>query len=85
MSSFNDSLARCEQAAHHTGRSEMLMETSRVICTQIEAINEKITARTLELNEDRAFTGYIFDDIQLVELRAMRSALDETQKKILSL
>jgi len=85
MSSFNESMARVEQAAHHTGRSEMGMEVSRLLYFQIEAVNDRITARTLELNQDTTFTGYISDDVKLKELIAMREVLDSVHVKVLSL
>ena len=85
MSSFNESMERVEQAAHHTGRSEMGMEVSRLLYFQIQAVNDRITARTLELNKDTTFTGYISDDVKLKELIAMREVLDSVHVKVLSL
>jgi hypothetical protein len=48
-------------------------------------VNDRITARTLELNKDTSFTGYISDDVKLKELIAMREVLDSVHVKVLSL
>ncbi|MDA8959093.1 hypothetical protein N9F11_01595 [Akkermansiaceae bacterium] len=85
MSSLDKSLERLEQAAHHRGRSEFCMEASRILYDRIMLINELITSRTLELTTDVNFKGYISNDVRLLELRAMRDALDDMHEQIIEL
>ncbi len=58
MSSFNESMERVEQAAHHTGRSEMVNDCSRLIVKSLQIVEQMIDERREEIKDE------IWEDMQ---------------------
>ena len=72
-------------ADHKLGRSEAIRDASRLIYEQLSALEDSIQDRTSELCTDPHHEGYVQDDVKLSELRAMRTALDFINGKVVEL
>ena len=72
-------------ADHKIGRSEALRDVSRLLHEQLTILSSRIEERARILSSDPALEGYVSDDIELNELRAMRTALDVLHSKVVAL
>lgn len=72
-------------ADHKIGRSEALRDVSRLLHEQLTSLSSRIEERSRILSSDAALEGYVSDDIELNELRAMRTALDVVHSKVVAL
>jgi hypothetical protein len=72
-------------ADHKIGRSEALRDVSRLLHEQLTNLSSRIEKRSRILSSDPALEGYVSDDIELNELRAMRTALDVVHSKVVAL
>ena len=86
MSSFNESMERVEQAAHHTGRSEMVNDCSRLIVKSIQLVEQMIDERRQAIKEDIYKTLKVVnieDDPRMNKLYGYREALNDIHHEIL--
>ena len=72
-------------ADHKLGRSEAIRDAERLIYNHLTALEDSIYERTMEINNDPEYQGYVADDPKLCELRSMRTALNFIHGKVIEL
>ncbi len=79
-------MERVEQAAHHTGRSEMVNDCSRLIVKSLQIVEQMIDERREEIKDEIYKTLnviHVEDDPRINKLYGYREALNDIHHEIL--